>query len=163
MFKDIALQHADGTQKIYSFIANGTTAYRYNQLFRKELMAGITGIIGAVGADNLKKLMEVGKKVEASGSAELSVENMDAETLAMVIAIVGSGEMNTIPQMAFIMNQQAEHADMNTLNFEKYLDWMENFESMELITHAMDFIALYTGNRQTVSTPKKDPAQLTEK
>ena len=163
MFEKITLKHADGTEKEYGFITNGTTSYRYFQLFRKELMAGITDIISSIGADNLKKLVPLAKQMEESEKEELPLESMDAETISMLISIVGSGQMNTIPQMAFIMNQQAEHANMNELNFEKYLDWLENFESMELLTHAMDFIALYTGNRQTSSTPKKDPAQLTEK
>lgn len=75
--------------------------------------------------------------------------------IGAAIAIVGSGEMNTVSQLAYIMNSSAEGKDMKTLGIDGYLDWLEQFETMEFIVHAMDIIMLYMNNRATTSTPKK--------
>lgn len=162
MFKEIELQLADGTKKSMPFLANATTAIRYRQLFQKELLGGITGIFGAVGPDRLLGLVRIGQEAEAMGD-ELTLENVDGDTLQTLLSIAGSGELNTISQMAFIMNRQAERAEMGKLSLEQYLDWLEQFESMEFLTKAMDFIGLYMSNRAGTSAPKKDTAQRTER
>lgn len=162
MFREIELQLADGSKKSMPFLANATTAIRYRQLFQKELLGGITGIFGAVGSDRLLDLVKMGQAAEAAGG-ELTLENVDGDTMQTILSIAGSGELDTISKMAFIMNRQAEHAEMGKLNLEQYLDWLDQFEPMEFLTKAMDFIGLYMSNRAGTSTPKKDAAQQTEK
>ena len=59
-------------------------------------------------------------------------------------------------KLAFIMNAQAEGKDMKTLNFESFMIWADQFEAMELITHAPEIVELYLGSKITTSVPKKD-------
>jgi hypothetical protein len=61
------------------------------------------------------------------------------------------------------MNSSAEGKDMKTLGIDGYLDWLEQFETMEFIAHGMDIIMLYMNNRATTSKPKKKEDQLIEK
>lgn len=163
MHKEINLQLADGTVKEFSFLACGTTSIRFRQLFKKELLAGITGIVSPVNTDKLIELARMDQKKKEEGSDGVSLEDMDPDTLQVLLSIAGSGELDTISKMAFIMNQQAEGAEMSKLDLDKYLDWLEQFESMEFLTHTMDFVGLYMNNRQATSVPKKEAAQLTGK
>lgn len=64
-----------------------------------------------------------------------------------------------IPELAFIMAKAAESkegkADMNLLNEETYLSWLEQFGPLDLPLAADDILSLYTGNQITTATPKK--------
>lgn len=163
MFRQIKLQLADGTEKEFPFLACGTTSVRFRMIFKKELLGSITGIINSIGTDQLTELMKIEQKAAEEGKEELTLDDIDPDTLQILLSIVGSGELDTISEMAFIMNKQAEKADMAELDLGNYLDWLEQFESMEFLTHAMDFIGLYMSNRTATSKPKKEVAQLIEK
>ena len=154
---------ADGSEKTIPFLANGGTAVRFRNVFHKELLASITSIVNAAGPDKLAALMKVSQDAEAQGKTDIALEDLDPETLQAVLSIAGSGEIDAISKLAYIMNKAAEGADMKTLDVEGYLDWLEQFETMEFLTHAMDILGLYMSNRMTTSNPKKEPAQLTEK
>ena len=67
-----------------------------------------------------------------------------------------TADSTTFEKLAFIMNAQAEGKNMNTLNFDSFLEWADQFAGMELITHAPEIIELYLGSKVTKSTPKKD-------
>ncbi len=66
---------------------------------------------------------------------------------------------NSMPELAFIMAKQAEacqgNADLNLLNFDMYMAWMEQFEPMDLVLASDEIVDLYMGNNQTSSEPKK--------
>ena len=113
MYKEITLKQADGAEVPYKFLASGTTAYRYMQVFHEDLMKKIT-----------------------------SFEKDNDYTIA--------------DKLAYIMNAQAEGKDMKTLNFESFMIWADQFEAMELITHAPEIVELYLGSKVTKSIPKKD-------
>ena len=159
MHKDIMMQMADGTERSMSFVANGATAIRYRMVFGRELMEGITNIMNKIGAD---KVMGMMKEMAAKGdeNGEVSISDLDAETMKIMVAIVGSGEMNTASQLAYIMNAAAEGKNMRTLDEDSWLDWLEQFEPAELLRHTMDFISLYISNKSTSSTPKKNGDRL---
>lgn len=163
MYREITLMQADGSEKTIPFLANGGTAVRFRNVFHKELLASITSIVNAAGPDKLAALMKVSQDAEAQGKTDIALEDLDPETLQAVLSIAGSGELDAISKLAYIMNKAAEGADMKTLDVEGYLDWLEQFETMEFLTHAMDILGLYMSNRMTTSNPKKEPAQLTEK
>lgn len=163
MYREINLIMADGSEKTIPFLANGGTAVRFRNVFHKELLASITSIVNAAGPDKLAALMKVSQDAEAQGKTDIALEDLDPETLQAVLSIAGSGEIDAISKLAYIMNKAAEGADMKTLDVEGYLDWLEQFETMEFLTHAMDILGLYMSNRMTTSNPKKEPAQLTEK
>lgn len=148
----ITLQLADGGSEALPFKACATTPVRYRQIFGKELMASLTALLDALSAEEMAGLLK------ADGAEAAALEE-NPETYKALIKIVGSGELDSVSKLAFIMNRQAEKADMAGLSFEDYLDWLDRFESMEFLTHAMDFIALYMGNRRGSSVPKKGAAQ----
>lgn len=68
--------------------------------------------------------------------------------------------MSSLPELAFIMAKAAEakegKADMNKLNQEVFLEWLEQFDPMDLPMAANDIVTLYTGNSITTSEPKKN-------
>ena len=160
MHRDIVLQMADGTEKSVPFVANGATALRYRMVFGKELMESISNIVNHIGIDKLAEMMQGAQAAQAEGKDEISLTDMSPEMIKSAIAIVSSGEMNTISQLAYIMNASAEKRDMNALDVEAYLDWLEQFETMEFLTHGMDIVMLYMNNRATTSVPKKKEDRL---
>lgn len=68
-------------------------------------------------------------------------------------------DFSVTDKLAFIMNCQAEKKDMNCQNFDTFLDWVEQFDSSTLFDHLGDFIAIYLGNKESTSDPKKDNEQ----
>ena len=58
-------------------------------------------------------------------------------------------------ELAFVMNKQAEKRDMNTVNMDEYLNWIDEFDSASLFAHIADFIKIYTGSKEGTSTSKK--------
>ena len=59
-------------------------------------------------------------------------------------------------KLAYIMNAQAEGKPMKKLNYDLFLDWLDQLESSELIIHMEEIINLYLGSRLTSSMPKKE-------
>ena len=122
MFKQITLTTNDGGEKTFKFLATGTTAYRYRQIFHQDLMVQLS---------RLKTFQDSGASDEAADST-------------------------IFEKLAFIMNAQAEGLNMNTLNFDSFLEWADQFAGMELLSHAPEIIELYLGSKITKSVPKKD-------
>lgn len=65
-------------------------------------------------------------------------------------------DFSVTDKLAFIMNCQAEKKDMNLLNNETFLEWVDQFETAELFNHISDFIGIYLGNKESTSNPKKE-------
>lgn len=63
--------------------------------------------------------------------------------------------MDVVSRLAFIMTKQAEHADMNALNEELFIEWLEQFETMDMIHSYKDILAVYTNNMHSSSKAKK--------
>ena len=161
MISNITLITADGSEKTLSFAANATTAIRFRNLFRKDLMTSVTSMLEALGPDQLKAIAGVMANKQA-GEA-LRLEDLSPEMIQPMIQIVASGNLETVQQLAYIMHEQAEKADMGALSEDTYLEWLEGFDTMTIMTHAMDFINLYMGQKTTSSELKKNSDQLTEK
>lgn len=163
MRREIVLQMADGEEKSIPFVANGATSLRFRMVFGKELMDSISNIINKVGIEKLAVMMKGAEAAQAAGDGEIEISDMSPDMIGAAIAIVGSGEMNTVSQLAYIMNSSAEGKGMKSLDVDGYMDWLEQFETMEFIVHSMDIIMLYMNNRATTSKPKKKEDQLIEK
>lgn len=67
----------------------------------------------------------------------------------------GVDTANIIPQLAYVMNCQANKVDMNTLNEESFYEWCEQFGAFDLIEHSEDIIDIYLNNQNGGSTSKK--------
>lgn len=119
MYREITLTTNEGGEKAFKFLATGTTAYRYRQVFHEDLMVQLS---------KMKTFQDGGEAADST----------------------------IFEKLAFIMNAQAEGKNMNTLNFDSFLNWADQFAGMELITHAPEIIELYLGSKITTSIPKKD-------
>lgn len=68
--------------------------------------------------------------------------------------------LDALPELAFIMAKTAEardgKADLNRLNQESYLEWLDQFSPMDLPLAAEEILNLYVGNALTTSEPKKN-------
>ncbi len=67
----------------------------------------------------------------------------------------GMGVVEIVPQLAYVMNQQAKKADLMKLNMETFLTWSESFESGDFIENAEKIIDTYIGTTITTSVSKK--------
>lgn len=63
--------------------------------------------------------------------------------------------MDTISELAFIMAQTGAKADMDKLNINIYVAWLEQFEPFDITNASEDIIDLYMSNTQTTSEVKK--------
>lgn len=63
---------------------------------------------------------------------------------------------SSISELAYIMAMSAdESVDMNKLNVEKYVEWLEQFEAFDITMASEDIIDVYMGNTKTTSEIKK--------
>lgn len=71
----------------------------------------------------------------------------------------GSGDMeiasDKIPELAFVMAKQAEKVDMSQLNYNSYMDWLENFEPLDLVLNSSEIANVYISDSITAVEPKK--------
>ena len=138
MNKTVKMTLADGTEHGVSFRATGTTQIRYRMIFRKELMKSLASVAKSMSATD-----------ESDGLETL--ENMDSDGLSV------------IGELAYIMNLQAEGGDFSEASYDSYLEWLDQFDSMEMITHAPEIIEAYISSRATTSKAKKKNVQPTGK
>lgn len=57
-------------------------------------------------------------------------------------------------KLAFVMNQQAEEKDMENLNFDDFLKWLDQFDGMAILNRSQDIMEIYTGQQQSTSEDK---------
>ena len=73
MYGKVNLKLADGTEKEFGMLATGTTAYRYKQIFKGELMRYVTKLVN-------KELDYVGENADCSCVDKLAfIMNCTAE------------------------------------------------------------------------------------
>ena len=61
--------------------------------------------------------------------------------------------VEAIQELAFIMNKQAEKADMTKLDEEAYMKWLEQFPAMAFVEKAEDILNAYMESSITTATP----------
>ena len=67
-------------------------------------------------------------------------------------------DMDIYVELAFIMAKQAEKPMselINGLKYEDYLEWVQDFEAMDIITKVTDIFSLYQGQAVQTSVSKK--------
>lgn len=72
-----------------------------------------------------------------------------------------------IPELAFIMAKQGEKgvktADLMKLNFESYVEWLSQFEPLDLVMVGADIVNVYISDSiQTEEPKKKEPDEAKE-
>ena len=58
-----------------------------------------------------------------------------------------------VTQLAYIMAKQAEKADMNKLNEDDFMTWLEGFGSMAFAEAAEDIMNVYTESSMSTANP----------
>lgn len=61
--------------------------------------------------------------------------------------------VEAVTELAFIMAKQAEGVDMNKLNEEEFINWLEDFSAMAFINSAEDILNVYMDSTLSTSTP----------
>lgn len=67
------------------------------------------------------------------------------------------GLADTVTELAFIMNSQAEGKNMNTLSMDEFYSWLEEYEPMDFIVKAQEIINVYLSSTQISVESKKKP------
>ena len=63
---------------------------------------------------------------------------------------------DVVPQLAFIMNRQAEGVNMNSISMDEFYTWLEGFEPMSLLVAGQEIIEVYLSSTlPTVESKKK--------
>ena len=62
---------------------------------------------------------------------------------------------DVITQLAYIMNKQAEGANMNNISMDDFFTWLEGFEAMDFVNAAQAIIDVYLSSTQTSVESKK--------
>lgn len=63
---------------------------------------------------------------------------------------------DTVAQLAFIMNSQAEGRNLNMVSMDDFYGWLEGFESMDFVMSGQEIIDAYLASTQgSVDTKKK--------
>lgn len=61
--------------------------------------------------------------------------------------------VEAVTQLAYIMAKQAEKTDMTKLNYEGFIEWLEDFSAMAFVDSAEDILNIYMDQQATTSTP----------
>ena len=71
----------------------------------------------------------------------------------------GEGVSTSISELAYIMAKAAESQNdkkpMAILNIEDYIEWLEQFEALDITMAAEEIVSLYMGNEEQLSEAKK--------
>lgn len=62
---------------------------------------------------------------------------------------------DVVTQLAYIMNKQAEGANMNDISMDDFFTWLEGFEAMDFVTAAEQIINTYLSSTITSVEAKK--------
>ena len=88
------------------------------------------------------------KQIFGSDLLRLFQKSTQSEEDGAILADVAS-------QLAFIMNRQAEGANMNQLSMDDFYVWLEGFEPMDFVSAGEDIIGTYVSSTQTSVEAKK--------
>ena len=92
MFREIKLKLASGEEKAFKFLATGTTAYRYHQIFKDDLMKLVTRMTGST--DNID--YSVGDKLAYIMNAQAEGKDMKSLNMDTFLAWVDQFDSNEI-------------------------------------------------------------------
>lgn len=68
---------------------------------------------------------------------------------------IDASVIEKIQKLGFIMAKSAEGANMTTLTEDDYLEWLDQFDSLEMMTASKDIVSIYLGGKVSESELKK--------
>lgn len=83
------------------------------------------------------------------------VAQSDAKTDGETISFYG--EMGYI--MAAMAEAQGDRAKLNAMSFDKYVEWLDQFESADYNMAILEIAKVYEGQNKTTSESKKETAR----
>ena len=116
--------------------------------------------------------IKVGKKIVpmvANGATALRYRHVFGKDLIQELQQAQgdtSKGFNSLPELAYIMAKAAEakegKVNMSLLNEESFMEWLEQFDPMDVIMSAEAVINLYTGNTEANVEQKKEEGGVNE-
>lgn len=61
--------------------------------------------------------------------------------------------IDTVAELGYVMAKQAEKADMNKLNEESFIEWLEQFGAMAFMETAEDILNVYLDTTASTAKP----------
>lgn len=114
-----------------------------------------------------KKIKVGGKEIDmlATASTSIRYKQIFHEDLISLFQATGEkGELTdylSISQkLGYIMAQHAAKADMEKLNEDAYMEWLDQFEPFDFVEAGGDIVKLYRGNEETSAESKKKEDEL---
>ena len=105
------------------------------------------------------KIGEMSIPMKATAATALRYRHVFGQDLMTEFQSVGQDSglgMSALQQLAFIMACAADpEKDMNKLNDEAYMEWLDNFEPLDFAESVEDIVDLYVGNTKSLSEVKK--------
>ena len=68
---------------------------------------------------------------------------------------IDASVIEKIQKLGFVMAKSAEGAKMAELTEDDYLEWLEKFDSIEMMTASKDIVSIYLGGKVSASELKK--------
>lgn len=133
-------------EKELNLVANAATAYRYKQVFNEDLLVFFSGLYR--GQPRFYEDITEEEKEEKliAWATEQDSKNVDVST-----------------KLAYIMSLQEQKNDFTHVNMETFLEWLDQFETGDLVRKSGEIVAIFYGNQKTLSTPKKKADQQKER
>lgn len=105
-----------------------------------------------------KKLEIEGKEIEfvANAATPFRFKQIFKKDLLSILGNEDKAQnegVEAVTELAFIMAKQAEKADMNKLNYDMFIDWLEGFGSMAFVENAEAILTVYMESSVSTSTP----------
>jgi hypothetical protein len=103
-----------------------------------------------------------GNELEVLANAATPFRMKQAFNIDLMKIFGNSAESNNgmeivdiIPQLVYVMSEQAKHHDLTRINNNTFVEWAENYEVGDFIVNAEQIIDIYLGTTITTSISKK--------
>lgn len=105
-----------------------------------------------------KKLEIDGKEIElvANAATPFRFKQIFKKDLLSILGNEDKAQnegVEAVTELAFVMAKQAEKTDMNKLNYDMFIDWLEDFGPMAFVDSAENILAVYMESTASTSTP----------
>ena len=105
-----------------------------------------------------RKITIDGKEVElaANAATPFRYKQVFKQDLFSILGNEEKAEtqgVEAVTQLAYIMSKQAEKADMNKLNYDEFLIWLEEFGPMAFVNSAEEIMNTYMESTVGTSMP----------
>jgi len=82
------------------------------------------------------------------------------DLMTSIIDQNGDFDLDVISKVAYLMANQAAKVDMRTLDQDKYLEWLDTWDSMTFIDKSQEIFEIYLRSAENSSKAKKQGARL---